>query len=430
MRLGVLLVMLLLLLYPAHGQERVINVAEVDGIISPATSDFIIQSIRRSEKEGVEALIIKLDTPGGLEESMRTIIKEMLNAEVPVVVYVAPSGARAASAGAIITLAAHIAAMAPGTSIGAAHPVAMGGQLSKTMEEKIVNYAASYAESIAKKRGRNVQFAIDAVRKSTSVSSDQALKLKVIDLISPDLDTLIKELDGRKVSLPLREVKLSTRGAKINNIPIGLRQKILAVIGNPNVAYILMLLGMAGLYFELANPGAILPGVVGGISLLLAFFAFQTLPINYAGILLIILALLMFIAELKTASHGILTAGGLISLALGSLMLFESPLPFFRPSWSVLLGTLVTVGSFVVFALTLALRAQVARPKTGLEGLVGEVGEARTKIAPAGKVFVHGEYWDAVSSEPIEEGERIKVVGMQDGMKLKVTKLEEQRRKP
>src|SRR3990172_6408561 len=350
----ILLLALGLLLLPGVVGPQVpfVNVAEVDGIISPATADFIIESIVQSSKQGAEAIVIQIDTPGGLDLSMRSIIKEILNADIPVVVYVAPSGARAASAGAIIALAAHIAAMAPGTNIGAAHPVAMGGgQISKTMEEKVVNDAASYVKSIAEKRGRNAQWAVDAVRKSVSVTESQALNLKVINLIAPDINSLLDQIHGRKVALPKKEVVLSTRGAKVNHLKMGFRQNLLAVVSNPNIAYILMLLGMAGLYFELANPGAIFPGVVGGISLILAFFAFQTIPVNYAGILLILLAIILFIAELKVASHGILTGGGLISLALGSLMLFQSPLPYFRPDMSVLVTAIVVVGGFLTFAL-------------------------------------------------------------------------------
>ncbi|MEE8449261.1 MAG: nodulation protein NfeD [Thermodesulfobacteriota bacterium] len=410
-------------LSPAFARTPRIDVIEVDGVISPASAEYITKNLARASRAGAEALIIVMDTPGGLDLSMRTIIKEILNSDIPVVVFVGPSGARAASAGAIITLAAHVAAMAPGTNIGAAHPVAMGGgKMSKTMEEKVVNDAAAYVESIARKRGRNAKWAVDAVRKSVSITERQALKLKVIDMVVDDVNSLVERLDGFTVSLPKGPVKMNTKGAEINFVKMGFRDKVLAALGNPNVAYILMLLGMAGLYFELANPGAIFPGVVGGISLILAFFAFQTLPINYAGILLIILALILFIAEIKVVSHGLLTVGGLISLALGSIMLFESPLPYLRPSWSVFITTIAVVGGFFIFAITLALRAQVARPQTGSEGLVGEVGLVETTLSPTGKVFIHGEYWNAESTEPIAEGEKVRVVSLEKGMKVKVVR--------
>jgi membrane-bound serine protease (ClpP class) len=416
-------ILLLALPWLSAAQEKHVDVITVNDIITPAIAEFISKAIDQASKDHAECLIIQMDTPGGLDLSMRDIIKEMMNADIPIVVYVAPSGARAASAGAIITLAADIAAMAPGTNIGAAHPVAMGGgQMSRTMSEKVLNDAVAYVTSIAEKKKRNVQVAVRFVKESVSIPASEALKLKVTDLIARNLDDLLQKIDGRTLEKSRGVIKLAAKGAKINFVQMDFRQRLLAALSNPNIAYILMMIGMVGLYFELAHPGAIFPGVIGGICLILAFFAFRTLPVNYAGILLILLGIFLFIAEIKIASYGLLSVGGVVSLALGSIMLFESPVPYLRASFSVIIPTVLVTAAFFIFALTLVIKAQLAKPATGSEGLLGETGVARTRLDPEGKVFVHGEFWNAYADGTIEEGEKIRVLKA-EGLRVKVEKL-------
>ena len=401
------------------------NIIKINDAITPAIADFISRAIEKSSESRAQCLIIQLDTPGGLDLSMRDIVKEILNADVPVVVYVSPSGARAASAGVFITLAADIAAMAPGTNIGAAHPVALGeGRMDRKMTEKVVNDAVAYIQSVAGKKERNVQWAEEAVRYSVSISEKEALKKKVIDLIAKDLDDLLTKIDGKTVEKMGKKVKMATKGVRINSLEMGFRERFLSVLSNPNIAYILMMIGLIGLYFELSNPGALFPGVIGGICLILAFFAFRTLPINYAGILLILLGVILFIAEIKVTSYGLLTVGGVVSITLGSIMLFESPIPALRVSFSVVIPTLLFTAAFFIFAVTMALKAQMAKPATGYEGLIGEIGVARTRLDPEGKVFIHGELWNADSDETIEEGEKVRVLKT-DRLKLIVEKLRE-----
>jgi membrane-bound serine protease (ClpP class) len=408
---------------PAAAQGKHAAVIKINDVITPAIAEFVSRSIEQATKENAACLIIQMDTPGGLDLSMRDIIKDIMNAEIPVIVYVGPSGARAASAGAIITIAADIAAMAPGTNIGAAHPVAMGGgKMDRTMAEKVVNDAVAYVKSIAQKKGRNVDWAVRAVRDSVSIPETEALKLKVIDFIAKDLNELLEKADGKTVEKPKGAIKLATKGLKIQELEMGFRQRFLATLSNPNLAYILMMIGMVGLYFELAHPGAIFPGVIGGISLILAFFAFRTLPVNYAGVLLILLGVFLFIAEIKIASYGLLTIGGLISLAIGSIMLFDSPAPFLRASFTVIIPTVLATAAFFIFVVAAALKAQLARPVTGAEGLVGEIGVAKTRLSPEGKVFVHGEWWNAYAEEGIEPEEKVRVL-KNEGLKLKVERV-------
>jgi membrane-bound serine protease (ClpP class) len=405
-----------------HSQEKQVRVVKIQATINPTIAEFITSSIQKSASAGDEAIIIELDTPGGLDTAMRDIVKVLLNPPLPVVVYVHPSGGRAASAGTLITMAANIAAMTPGTNIGAAHPVNIGGtEVSKEMIEKVTNDAVAYIKGLAEKRGRNVEWAEKAVRESASIPAEEALKLNVIDILATDLDDLLKQLDGRKVVTAKGEVTISTKGARTVIEEMGLGRKILNAISDPNVAYILMMLGLYGLFFELANPGAIFPGVIGAICLILAFYAFQTIPVNYAGVLLILLAIVLFIAEAMVTSYGILAMGGIVAMFLGSLMLFESPLPYLRASMQVIIPTvLVTAGLFIV-AITFAVRAQFRRAVTGAEDMIGQIGEAKSRIAPSGKVFVAGEYWNAESEDVIEEGEKIKVTAI-EGMKLKVAR--------
>jgi len=325
------LLLLLFFFVPVFAAEDLnaeIIVITVEGIVNPVMSEFITKSIDEAEKEKASVLVIELDTPGGLDTSMRSIVKRIIASDVPVVVYVSPSGARAASAGVFITLAAHVAAMAPGTNIGAAHPVGVGGKMDKTMEEKAVNDAAAYIKSLAEKRGRNAEWAEKAVRESVSVTEQEALKLNVIDVVAPDIKSLIDTIDQREVQGTAGKQIVQTKGIKIRYKEMGLRHKILDIISDPNIAYLLMLLGFYGLFFELTNPGVVLPGVLGAFSLILALYSFQTLPVNYAGLLLIILAIVLFILEIKITSFGMLTVGGIISMTIGSIMLFDSPLPF------------------------------------------------------------------------------------------------------
>ncbi len=405
----------------SQGKEAV--VIEIESVINPIIAEFIQNVIDKSDDDEAECLIITLDTPGGLDLSMRSIIKAMEDSRVPIVVYVAPSGARAASAGALITLASHIAAMAPGTNIGAAHPVSMGGQkMDEEMVKKVENDAAAYIRGLADKHQRNADWAEKAVRESVSITAQEAKDLKVIEIIAPDLPELLKSIHGRKVNVRGEERELNTEDATVVTIEMGMRHRILNTISDPNIAYILLMIGMWGLFFELSNPGVIFPGVIGGISLILAFVAFQTLPINYAGILLIILGMIFFIAEIKITSFGLLTIGGIISLLLGSLMLFKSPLPYLRVSWNILILSVILTAGFFIFAISLSLKAYLKKPATGTEGLMGEKGIVKVKIDPEGKVFIHGEYWDATSEEIIEPGEKVKVVGVEN-LVLRVTKL-------
>ncbi len=401
---------------------REVTVITVDGVINPVSAEYIGRSIGKAVKKGEEALVIELDTPGGLDTSMRSIVKDIVSSDVPVVVYVAPSGARAASAGVFVTLAAHVAAMAPGTNIGAAHPVGIGGKMDKTIAEKATNDAAAYIRSLAESRGRNVQWAEKAVRESISATESEALKEHVIDLVEKDIPSLLSDIDGRKVRTPLGERVLRTKGARVVREGISLRLRILNFISDPNVAYILMLLGFYGLFFELTSPGAVFPGVAGGICLILAFYAFQTLPVNYAGLLLIILAVVLFVLEIKVVSHGVLTIGGIIAMIIGSVMLFESPGPFVRLSLYLILPAVIITALFFSLTIRLALKAHRRKPVTGREELTGMEGVARTAITPeGGMVSLHGEIWSAYSDEVIAKDDKIVVEEVRD-LKLKVRK--------
>ena len=394
------------------GTAGPVYILRINDAISPGTADFIQNSIKIANEEGAACLLIELDTPGGLAESMRTIVKAILSSRVPVVVYVAPSGARAASAGVMITMAADVAAMAPGTNIGAAHPVGAGGkEIEKSMSEKVVNDMVAQARSVAEKRGRNADWVEQAIRESVAVTETEALEKKVIDLVAEDTDALLRKLDGMEIK---DKGRLNLAGSEKKILEETLRTKILKTISDPNIAYILLMIGLAGLYFELSHPGAIFPGVIGGICIVLAFFALQALPINYAGVLLIILAVVFFIMEMKITSYGLLSVAGIVSFLLGSLMLFESGPPGMRLSWSVLLPTVVLVSGFFVGVAALVFRAQTSRPRTGAEGLIEEIAVVKVSLEPEGKVFVHGELWNAISSEPIPKGTKVRVVGVKN----------------
>jgi membrane-bound serine protease (ClpP class) len=404
--------------HSVQGELNSAMVIELEGPINPGTDLFATRGIKQAQTNGYSLVIIRLDTPGGLDTSMRSIIKAILNSPVPVVVYVAPRGARAASAGVMITIAAHVAAMAPQTNIGAAHPVSADGkEINKTMSEKVVNDMVAYARSIAKDRKRNQDWVEKAIRESVSITADVAVKEKVIDLVATDIDDLLRLLDGREIMLDKSKLTLETKDMKIVYVTPGWRDKILKTISNPNIAYILMMIGLAGLYFELSHPGAILPGVVGAISLILAFFSFQTLPVNYAGLLLIALAIIFFIAEIKVTSYGLLSLAGLISLTLGSIMLFEDV----GVSLKLMMPTIVLIGGFFVGIAFVAFRAYRRTPKGGRDGLIGESGVVEEKIDPEGLVFAHGEYWKATSNEVVEEGEKVRIIDLR-GLKLIVEK--------
>lgn len=401
-------------------QTRQVMVITIDGVINPVSSEFISKGIKKANKQGFEAVVIELDTPGGLDASMRSIVKEIIGSEVPVVVFVSPSGARAASAGTFILLASHIAAMAPQTNIGAAHPVGVGEKMDKTMSDKATNDAAAYIKSLAEKHGRNAVWAENAVRKSISATEAEALKENVINLISKDINSLLEDINGRQVETSMAKKTLRTKGAGIAREEMGLRYKILNLISDPNIAYILMLLGFYGLFFELTNPGTIFPGVVGGICLILAFYAFQTLPVNYAGLLLIILAIILFILEVKIVSHGVLVIGGIIAMVIGSIMLFETEGPFVKLSLAVILPAVIITTVFFTVIIGLAFKALRRKPITGIEGLVGAEGMAQTDITKDnGMVLLHGEIWSAYSDELIQKGQKI-IVESVKGLKVKV----------
>jgi membrane-bound serine protease (ClpP class) len=415
---------------PARGAvepARRVRVMTLDGAITPVTAEALISEVDRAEQAGAEALVVELDTPGGLETSMRHMVKRMLAADVPIVVYVTPSGARAASAGVFITMAAHIAAMAPGTNIGAATPVSLQGGMDSTMASKATNDAAAFARSIAAQRGRNAEWAERAVRKAVAASEREALDLGVIDLVAADLRDLLAAIDGDEIQLVTRVVTLHTKNAELERVTPGFRQRLLGVIADPNVAYILLMLGFYGLLFELQNPGAILPGVVGAICLVLAFLALSTLPVNYAGIALILLAFVFFIAEIKVTSHGILAAGGVLALLLGSLILFKGPGEFARVSWPVVIGAALSTTLFFLFIVGKGLQAQRRRVAAGGEALIGARAEVDSTLAPRGRVRVHGELWSAWCETVVEPGEAVEVVAV-DGLTLKVRPMSKESR--
>lgn len=387
----------------------------IDGTINPASAAFLKDGIKKASEQKAECLIIHLNTPGGLLKSTRVIVSDMLESPVPIVVFVAPGGAHAGSAGVFITLAAHVAAMAPGTNIGAAHPVAMQQVMDSTMNEKATNDAAAFIRAIAGKRSRNLKWAENAVRRSYSYSETEALRDSVIDLIASNDQDLLNKLDGRNITLESGTKTLQTKGASIETHEMGILEKILDIISDPNIAYILFLLGMYGLMFELYNPGAILPGVVGVISLILAFYSMHTLPINYAGLALIIFGIILFLLEIKIVSHGLLAIGGVISLLLGSLMLIKSGsgLEFVRISRTVIITATAVSAAFFLFIVGFGIRAQRLKPVTGLDALIGSTGEVLDTLSPNGTIRVQGEIWNASSlGGTIEKGEKVRIKEM------------------
>ncbi|MBN2200970.1 nodulation protein NfeD [bacterium] len=405
------------------GTANTVEVLKIEGAITPVTAKYIDEAIRLAEDNQAECLIIQMDTPGGLMEATWKIDKSILASLVPVIVYISPSGGRAASAGVYISYASHLIAMAPSTHLGSAHPVAMGGQdSSKTMMEKITNDAVAHIKGLAEKRGRNGQWAEQAVRESVSITETEAVSKKVAELIAKDLGDLLDQLDGRTIRLDSgAEKTLQTAEARIRHSAMDWRYRILDKISDPNIAYILMMLGIYGLFFELSNPGAILPGVIGGIFLILAFFALQVLTVNASGVLLILLAILFFIIEVKINSHGLLAIGGIVAMFLGSLMLFKSP--EMRVSLSIIVTAVLCSALFFLFALALAARAHRLKITTGGEGLVGETGTVVDAIRGEGKISVHGEIWAARSGKPVKKGEKV-IVRSVDGLILEVSPVE------
>ncbi len=406
-----------------------IIVIKINGAINPIVAEFVTDEINQANVSSAELIVIQMDTPGGLDTSMRQIIKGIESSNIPVASFVSPGGSRAASAGTFITIASHIAVMEPGTNIGAAHPVNLmggGGESgqAKTMEEKVVNDAAAYIRSLAELRGRNAQWAELSVRNSVSISAEEAQRLAVIDLVAVNLNSLVLALDKREVKIKKGTVVLSTVGKNILFKEMNRRQRILDIISNPNITYILMMLGLVGLYLELSNPGLILPGVIGAISMILALYAMQTLPINYAGLMLIILGAVLFIAEINMMSYGLLSVSGAISIFLGSIMLIDSDDPAMQISRAVLYPTLGMTLLVTAGTIYLAARSSQLRTSTGLEGLVGEAGVVKETLNPQGRVLVHGEIWNAESDVTISEGEKV-VVESVAGLTTKVRKASE-----
>ena len=424
-----LVIALLLMVWPANafGSNSII-VIEVEGAINPVVAEFVTNEIRSANTSSEELIVIRMDTPGGLDASMRKIIKAIQSSKIPVASFVSPGGSRAASAGTFITIASHIAAMEPGTNIGAAHPVnLMGGgtgEQAKVMEDKVVNDASAYIRSLAEQRGRNAHWAELSVRKSVSVSAEEAKRLNVIDLVAANLDSLVLALDKREVKLRGSIITLNTAERNITFKEMNSRQRILDIIASPNVAYVLMILGLVGLYFELSNPGLILPGVVGSISLVLALYAMQTLPINYAGLLLIILGVVLLIAEVNVMSYGLLAMSGAISIFLGSIMLIDSDDPAMQISRMILYPTLGMTFLFSIGSIYLAKKSHQLRTTTGMEGLLGKIGVVKETLNPEGRVLVHGEVWSAESDTVISVGEKVSVEVVK-GLKIQVRKVGE-----
>ena len=406
---------------PVPAQREIIRI-RVDGIIAPSSARYILRALREAESKRANALVIELDTPGGLLKSMDEITKAMLNAKVPVIVYVSPEGARAASAGVFVTYAAHIAAMAPATHIGAAHPVAVGqdGEQDRTMLEKVTNDAVANIRTIARRRNRNADWAEQAVRESVSIGEVEAVRLKVVDLVATDLDDLLAKIHGRGVAGESWAVPLNTKGVPVRTFSMDVTEKFLDLISDPNIGLILMTIAIYGIIFELSSPGAILPGVVGGIALILALASFAVLQVNVAGVALILLSVVFFIADIKVPGHGVLTVGGVISFFLGALLLTERQAPFLRVSLQLALFMAVLTGMFFLFAVSAGIRAQKGKVRMGSESLVGAEGVARTDLSPDGMVYVAGEMWTAkTEAGQIPEGQRVEVVAV-DGLRLRV----------
>jgi membrane-bound serine protease (ClpP class) len=416
-----ILILFSAIIFPQKNKVLILN---AECAVHPPLADYISSGIKRASEIDAECLIIKLNTPGGLLTSTRNIVQEFLQSEIPIVVYVYPSGSQAASAGVFITLAANIAAMAPGTNIGAAHPVAMQGSMDTVMSAKATNDASAFIRSISEKRKRNVEWSEEAVRKSISITEKEAVELNVINFIADDINELIERIDKMEVETSKGKKIIDTQDYEIVEFKMSISQKFFSIISDPNIVYILLMIGIYGIFFELYNPGTIFPGVLGAICLILSFYAMNTLPINYAGLALIFLSIILFILEIKIISHGLLTIGGIISLLLGSMMLVdpESILETMEISMELIIFIIVLTTLFFLVIITLGIKAQKRKPVTGVEGLIGEKGFAVSDLNPHGEIRVHGEYWkaEAVGSY-ITNGEEIVVLEMEN-LKLKVKK--------
>jgi membrane-bound serine protease (ClpP class) len=393
---------------------------DVDGVVHPITAEIVAGAIAQAKQENASLVLVRLNTPGGLMDAMETTIQEMLASPIPVVTYVTPSGGRAASAGFFLLEAGDVAAMAPSTRTGAAHPVAMGGEMDAVMTEKVVNDAAAGLRSLCAKRGRNSELAETTVRQSKSFTEREALDQHLIDLVAVNERQLMAALDGRTVTrTDGRTQTLHTVGAEIEVYQLTWRQRIVSSIADPNIALVLLVIGALSIYLEFNSPGLIVPGVVGAILVLLGLSAISVLPINWLGAALLLSAFAMFVLEAKFAAHGILATGGAVAMVLGAVMLIDSPLPEMRVHWGTAIALAVPFSAISVFLLSLVMRARRTKVETGGEGMIGETGAAITELAPEGKVFVHGEYWDAVSPRPVAAGARVRVTAI-DKLKLTV----------
>lgn len=408
-----------------EGEDRPIVVeAVVEGPVSPAMTHYVARVIKTAQERGAQAVVLHLDTPGGLVTAMRLLIKHILGAQVPVMVFVSPEGAQAASAGVMITLSAHVAAMAPGTNIGAAHPVGAGGQdVPGEMAKKVTNDMVAYARSLAQRRGRNADWAERAVRYSVSLPATEAVAEGVVDVVVPTLKVLLDWAHERKVMVAGKEWTIKTRGARTVRVEPSFKDRLLGTIANPNLAYILLMIGLLAIYFELSHPGAILPGVVGTISLILAFFAMQTLPVSLAGLLLIVVGVALFLMEIWITSYGLLSLAGVGCLTVGSIMLFDSPEAGFRLAWTTILATVGSLTAFFLAIIYLVFRAQRSKARTGAEGLIGEKGAVRDWTGQKGKIFIRGEIWNAVAEDELSVGDRVEVRA-KEGLTLRVRKEE------
>ena len=394
--------------------------------VSPVMADYVKRLVKEAEKKKAKLIVLQLDTPGGLESAMRNVIKSMMNTYIPFVVYVYPSGARAASAGAIITVSADIAAMAPSTNIGSASPVQMTGRdVNETMKKKIVNDMVAFVRSIAEEKGRNTKLIEQMITKSLNLSAKEALKKGVIDVVAEDLNDLLKKINGKTVKKMNAQIKINiSENEKIVKVEKGFREKLLSILANPTLAYLLLMIGFYGIFFELYNPGSIIPGVVGAISILLALYALNTIDVNWLGVLLIILGILFFVLELITPTFGALAVSGVIALLFGSIILIDPSSPYGDIPLRIIIPVVIFSAVFFLSVAFLGLKAQMRKSITGKEGMIGKTGVAETEINPEGKVFVEGEIWDAYSDTPIKKGEKVKITSV-EGLKLKVAKAQE-----
>lgn len=400
-------------------QAEVVKI-RVHSTINPITAEYIDRAIAHAEQIKADAVLIEISTPGGLADSARNIIERMLTSKVPVIVYVAPTGSRSASAGFFILEASDVAAMAPGTNTGAAHPVLLGQKMDDIMNKKVENDAAAWMRSFASKRGRNVEVAESAVRESKSWTDEEALKNNLINLIAKNQNDLFSQLNGKTITRFYGEkTTLNLANAKVEDFPMSLRQEILGWLMDPNISFLVLAIGALCIYFEFNHPGAIIPGVVGLIAVVLAIFALNLLPTRFAALGLILVAFVLFALEAKFTSHGVLGIGGIVALTLGGLLLVDGPIPEMRVQWMTALGVSIPLGLITIFLMTIVIRARRSKVTTGEEGLIGQIGVASTDLAPEGKVFVHGEIWNAVASEPVKTGDRV-VVTRVDGLQVKV----------